>query len=214
LTQLMLISIALLFLITLAEAFFILALFRQVGLLHLTLAGSDSDYATVYPAGTVEPFVPGMEVPDLKGWAIQGGPVSLSKLTGQRILLAFVHPLCTPCNEIAHAFQAFHQQSEPHPHIVVVSDGDPLSTEEYVNEHHLSVPVLYEPRNDYNHSAEVLHRFHVPRTPFAYLLDEERRVMTSGTISSTEAFWRVARGLPQAPPISMAQLQPAIMVEA
>jgi len=192
LSPVVLTSLVLLFLLVLLEGVGVVALFRQVGLLHIALAGRPQHLGASVPT---EAFPSGTKAPYLAGVSIQGEPVALDRLFGQRVLVAFVHPLCEPCNAIGPELEALHREGAMHTKVIVVSDGDRISTEEYAAEHHLTAPILYEPRNDFNQQAPSLDRFRVPRTPFAYLLDEQHRVVTSGTIGKKEFFWRVASGL-------------------
>lgn len=208
-----LIALAVLFVLALLEGIGIFALFRQVGLLHLALAGDDPYLAPV--KALAEPLPVGSEAPHLAGTTVQGEPVSLDKLAGERVLVAFVHPLCEPCNAIAPDLEVLSHDPDLNTRVIVVSDADRISTEEYVAEHHLSVPVLYEPRSDFAQPAPVLGRFKVPRTPFAYLFDERHRVVSSGTTGGREFFWRVAKGLPETPVLGIPRpeakgLKPAV----
>lgn len=186
-----LISLAVLFMLMLLVGVCIVALFRQVGLLHLALADGSGHPA---PKAPIEVLPDGTSAPYLAGVSIQGEPVALWRLRGQRVLLAFVHPFCEPCNEIGPELEALHRDAAMATQVVVVSDGDRISTEEYAAEHHLTAPILYEPRNDFNQPAPILGRFRVPRTPFAYLLDEQHRVVISGTIGKKELLWNMVRG--------------------
>ncbi|GEM_PF-6909445 len=187
-------AVAVLFVLVVLEGVGIFALFRQVGLLHLALTGDGGDPFPRKP--NAEPLPIGAEAPYLTGISVQGEPVSLTKLAGQRVLVAFVHPLCEPCNTIAPELEVLHRDGALNTRVIVVSDADRLSTEEYVAEHRLTVPVLYEPRDDFAQPAPVLGRFKVPRTPFAYLFDEQHRVVASGTTGGKVFFWQVAKGVP------------------
>lgn len=191
-SQVLIVLFIVLFLVILIEGMGILALFRQIGLLHVAVTGGNSGHNPT--VRTLDPLPTGARAPYLGGISVQNTPVSLEKLVGQRVLVAFVHPLCKPCNEIASELEALHRDPVLDTRVIVVSDSDRISTEEYVAEHGLTVPVLYEPRSDFNTPGQALGSFRVPRTPFAYLLDEQHRVVTSGTTGGKEFFWRVAKG--------------------
>ncbi len=192
--ELLLVIVGLLVIVSSLEGVAIFALFRQVGLLYLTLERGTANHIHRPEPEPIQPFGSGSSVPTLQGTTVQGQNLDLENLSGSSVLLAFVHPVCTPCNDIAPEFQTLHEDEGLRISVVVMSDGDRASTEEYVAEHHLSVPVLYEPRGDFSQPAAILGAFKVPRTPFAYLLDKQHCVISSNTVGSKEDFWRVARG--------------------
>jgi len=201
--MLVLILIALLFLCVLVEGLAIFGLFRQVGLLYGASAGGDPKAGSNLPKPAarpaVDPLPAGTSLPDLVGVSVQGTAVSLATLIGQRTLLVFLNPLCEPCNVIGPEIEALHRDADLNTRVVVVVEGDRLSAEEYVVEHKLTAPVLYELPDEATRRAPVLARFQVPMIPFAYLLDEQHHIVTNGTVGAKEFFWRVAKGLPEVP---------------
>jgi hypothetical protein len=59
----------------------------------------------------------GTRAPDFRLPRLDGGELSLGKLRGRRVLLAFSSPHCGPCNTVAPELQRFHRH---HPEISVV----------------------------------------------------------------------------------------------
>ena len=168
------ISNVVLWVLVLVLAGVVLALTRQLGVLHERIA----------PAGALmlnrglqvgEP-APVMELEDLEGRLHQlGGPRS----DGRSTLLLFVSPSCPVCKTLLSAVKSSANDERAWMDVILASDGDRAEQTEFVRTQGLDgIPYVV--------SAALGLAYQVSRLPFAALLDERGVLRARGLVNSRE----------------------------
>jgi methylamine dehydrogenase accessory protein MauD len=156
-----------------ALALVVLALARQVGLLHERL-GPAGALALAGGPKTGEP-APALEVEDLAGRRLSiGGP----NPSGRSTLLVFVSPGCAVCRSLLPALHSLAKR-ERRLRIVLASDGPRAEHEAFVVEHALGdlAYVLSQPLGL---------AYRVARLPWAALVDAQGILRSQGLVNSRE----------------------------
>jgi methylamine dehydrogenase accessory protein MauD len=168
------ISNIVLWVVVLALLVVVLALTRQLGVLHERIAPvgalmMNKGLAVGEPA-------PALEVQDLAGARLRlGAPRSDGKST----LLLFVSPTCPVCKSLLPIVQSSGKDERGWLDIILASDGDPNEHREYVRANGLgNVPYVV--------SAPLGLTYQVSRLPFAALLDEAGVLRARGLVNSRE----------------------------
>jgi methylamine dehydrogenase accessory protein MauD len=170
----LLVSNVLLWILVVVLAAVVLALVRQIGILHERVA----------PAGALlgrEGPRPGeraaaLELEDLFGRRIVVGG---SEPSGVDTLLFFVSPSCPVCKALLPAARALRDAEGGALRLVFASDGLPAEHAGFVSAHHLE-------DESYVLSTELGIRYQVGRLPHAVLLDAEGVVRARGLVNSRE----------------------------
>ncbi|GAC1454428.1 MAG: hypothetical protein PVS2B3_16370 [Steroidobacteraceae bacterium] len=168
------ISNIVLWVLVVALAAVVLALTRQLGVLHERIA----------PAGALmlnrglnvgEPG-PVLEVTDLAGRAVTiGAPRS----DGRSTLLLFVSPTCPVCKTLLPAVLSSRKNERGWLDVLLASDGDLAQQRDFVHQQRLeAVPYIV--------SAALGLAYQVGRLPFGALLDEHGIVRARGLVNSRE----------------------------
>ena len=170
----LIISNIVLWVVVLALLVVVLALTRQLGVLHerITPVG-----ALMLNKGlTVGERAPTVEVQDLAGANLSvGSPRSDGKST----LLLFVSPTCPVCKSLLPIVKSSGKDERNWLDIILASDGNPDEHREYVRSNGLSnVPYVV--------SAPLGMTYQVSRLPFAALLDEAGVLRARGLVNSRE----------------------------
>ncbi len=170
----LIISNIVLWIVVLALLVVVLALTRQLGVLHerITPVG-----ALMLNKGlTVGERAPTVEVQDLEGGRLSvGSPRSDGKST----LLLFVSPTCPVCKSLLPIVKSSGKDERSWLDIILASDGNPDEHREYVRANGLgSVPYVV--------SAPLGMTYQVNRLPFAALLDEAGVLRARGLVNSRE----------------------------
>ncbi len=168
------ISNIVLWVLVVALAAVVLALTRQLGVLHERIA----------PAGALmlnrglavgEP-APVIEVTDLEGRAFRiGAPRS----DGRSTLLLFVSPTCPVCKTLLPAVLSSRKDERGWLDVLLASDGDLTEQRDFVRRQHLEVV-------PYIVSGALGLAYQVGRLPFGALLDEHGIVRARGLVNSRE----------------------------
>ena len=150
----------------------LLALARQVGVLHARLA----------PAGalmTGKGPVVGEPAPVLEAHTLDGAPVSIGKALskGRMQLLLFVSPHCPLCKDLIPIARNFARTEKLD--IVFVGDDD-------VNEQRAMIARLDMGALPFVNSSIVGRTFHVDRLPHAVLIGDSGTVLSKGLVNSRE----------------------------
>ena len=169
----------------------VLALVRQVGVLHERIA----------PAGALmlnrglkvgEP-APLVEVADLAGRALKVGS---AREDGRSTLLLFVSPSCPVCKTLLPAVKSSRRDERSWLDVILASDGERSEQQAFVREQGLDgVPYVV--------SAALGLAYQVSRLPFAALLDEHGVLRARGLVNSREHL----ESLFEAKRLSVASLQ-------
>ena len=152
----------------------VLALVRQVGVLHERIAPAG---ALMLNRGlTVGEPAPVMEVADLEGRAYQLGS---ERSDGRSTLLLFVSPSCPVCKSLLPAVKSSRKDERAWVDVVLASDGDAREQREFVRAQGLDgIPYVV--------SAALGLAYQVSRLPFAALLDEHGILRARGLVNSRE----------------------------
>jgi methylamine dehydrogenase accessory protein MauD len=168
------ISNAVLWLLVLLLAAAVLALARQVGVLHERIAPAG---ALMLRRGlAVGEAAPILEVADLEGRAHQIGS---ARADGRSTLLLFVSPACPVCKSLLPAVKSSRKDERSWVDVILASDGDSAEQRAFVAAQGLAgVPYVV--------SAALGLAYQVSRLPFAALLDERGILRARGLVNSRE----------------------------
>ncbi|MGH8277502.1 MAG: methylamine dehydrogenase accessory protein MauD [Steroidobacteraceae bacterium] len=152
----------------------VLALTRQLGVLHERIAPAG---ALMLNRGlTVGDPAPVLEVTDLEGRALQ---VGVARTDGRSTLLLFVSPTCPVCKSLLPAVKSSRKEERAWMDVILASDGDTSEQRTFVRAQGLEgIPYVV--------SAALGLAFQVSRLPFAALLDERGVVRARGLVNSRE----------------------------
>ena len=168
------ISNVVLWIVVLALLALVLALTRQIGVLHERI--SPVGALMINKGLTVGEKVPVVDVSDLGGQALQ---VGAPRSDGLSTLLLFVSPTCPVCESLLPVLQASRRQEKSWLQIVLASDGDLATQREFVRSHALT-------GFQYVVSAPLGMTYQVSRLPFAALVDAGGILRARGLVNSRE----------------------------
>ena len=168
------VSNAALWILLLVLAAVVLALVRQVGVLHERIAPAG---ALMLQRGLVVGApAPVLEVADLEGRAHRLGA---ARADGRSTLLLFVSPTCPVCKSLLPVVKSSRRDERAWLDVVLASDGDSAEQREFVRTQGLDgVPYVV--------SAALGLAYQVSRLPFAALLDERGILRARGLVNSRE----------------------------
>jgi methylamine dehydrogenase accessory protein MauD len=152
----------------------VLALVRQLGVLHERIAPAG---ALMLSRGLeIGARVPMIDVEDLSGAALRiGEPRSDRRST----LLVFVSPTCPVCKSLLPVVKAGRRQEQDWLEVILASDGDLDQQRQFVLEHGLAdLPLVV--------SAPLGMSYQVSRLPFAALVDADGVLRARGLVNSRE----------------------------
>jgi methylamine dehydrogenase accessory protein MauD len=168
------ISNVVLWIVVLALLAVVLALTRQVGVLHERIAPAGA--LMINRGLTVGEKVPVIDVTTLDG---QGLKVGAARGDGLSTLILFLSPTCPVCESLLPVLQSSRRQEHKWLHIVLASDGDPAAHREFVRGRGLlDFPYVV--------SAPLGMTYQVSRLPFAALLDSAGTLRARGLVNSRE----------------------------
>lgn len=152
----------------------VLALVRQIGILHQRVA----------PAGalTISQGVrPGEVAPELSLQTLDGTPITVggSRADGRSTLLVFISPDCPVCAELVPAVRAIASQEARWLSVVFASDG--VSSQHAIFRRQKGLSQF-----PYVVSMQLGLAFQIGKLPFAVLLDESGRLVAQGLTNSRE----------------------------
>jgi len=168
------ISNLVLWMLVLVLSVVVLALARQLGVLHERIAPAG---ALMLNRGlTVGEPAPVLELADLDGRAHRlGSP----RADGRSTLLLFVSPSCPVCKSLLAAVKSSASDERSWMDVILASDGDRSEQLEFVRAQGLNgVPYIV--------SSALGLAYQVSRLPFAALLDEQGILRARGLVNSRE----------------------------
>lgn len=168
------VSNLLLWVLVLVLAGVVVALVRQIGILHERVAPAG---ALAVQAGPV-PGEPAPEL-ELREWSGEALRIGGRAEDGRSTLLVFVSPSCTVCRSLLPALESARAAERGWLRVVLASDGPRAEHEGFVAEHGLE-------RAGYVLSAELGLAWRVSRLPYAALLDEAGVVRAAGLVNTRE----------------------------
>ena len=168
------ISNALLWVLVLILAGIVLALTRQLGVLHERIAPAG---ALMLNRGlTVGEPGPLLEVAALDGQALR---IGAARADGRSTLLLFVSPTCPVCKTLLPAVKSSRRDERSWLDVILASDGDAAEQHAFVRAQGLEgIPYVV--------SAALGLAYQVSRLPFAALLDEQGVLRARGLVNSRE----------------------------
>jgi methylamine dehydrogenase accessory protein MauD len=168
------ISNVVLWIVVLALLALVLALTRQIGVLHERIAPVGA--LMINKGLTVGEQVPVVDVADLAGQALK---VGAPRTDGLSTLLLFVSPTCPVCESLLPVLRASRKQEKSWLQILLASDGDLATQREFVRDHDLG---------DFQYvvSAPLGMTYQVSRLPFAALVDGKGVLRARGLVNSRE----------------------------
>jgi len=168
------ISNIVLWIVVLALLVVVLALTRQLGVLHERI--SPVGALMLNKGLAVGERVPTVEVEDLEGERLS---VGAPRNDGKSTLLLFVSPTCPVCKSLLPIIKSSGKDERSWLNIILASDGNLEEHREYVRANGLSsVPYVV--------SAPLGITYQVGRLPFAALLDDTGVLRARGLVNSRE----------------------------
>lgn len=187
-TQALLVSNLLLWLAVVALACLVLALVRQIGVLHARIApvGALATGAGPRPGDAA----PQLELEDWSGRRLRTGGESED---GRSTLLFFLSPRCPVCKSLLPALDAVAEAERNWLRVVLASDGARAEHAELVEQHGLAA-------KHFVLSTQLALAHRVGQLPFAVLVDAQGRVRAAGIVNTREhlesLFEALERGVP------------------
>jgi methylamine dehydrogenase accessory protein MauD len=167
------ISQILLWVLTLAMALMMLALLRQVGVLHERIAPMG---ALTLDRGPKEgEHAPIFDVTDLR----RSAPLKIGGARARSTLLFFLSPTCPVCKKLLPVVKSIAQAEAPWLDVVLTSDGEPTEHERFIRAQRLEA-------FPYVLSADVGMTYRIGKLPYAVLIDEEGVIRAKGLINTRE----------------------------
>lgn len=173
-TTALMVSVAVLWVLVVALAVIVLALVRQVGVLHERVAPAGALMGRETPRVGEE--APVIEVPEWQGGRRRLGGRSDE---GRGTLLVFVSPTCPMCKTLLPVITSVRAAEAGWLDVVVASDGPREEHEAFVARHALD-------RYPYVLSTELGLAYQVGRLPYAVLLDARGVVRARGLVNTRE----------------------------
>jgi len=173
-TEVLLVSQALLWVVLLVLAAAVFSLARQIGVLHERVA----------PMGALmtDRIVNiNDSAPELDALDLQGRPVHVGgkRGDGRNQLLLLVSPNCPVCKKLLPIAKSFARGEQDQVELVLVGDGDRAEHERFVRKQGLEpMPFIL--------TAEIGMRFQVGKLPYAVLIDSEGIVRSKGLVNTRE----------------------------
>lgn len=170
----LIISNVMLWLVVLALCAVVVALIRQIGVLHERIA----------PAGALMmgsgPDV-GEALPEFSLRSVADKPLNLGGISenGRSTLLFFLAPTCPVCKTLLPVLKSCLRSEADWMDIVLASDGDLQEHYRFIEKHNLQ-------DFDYVISADLGLRLQVGKLPYVLLVDEQGTIRARGLVNSRE----------------------------
>jgi methylamine dehydrogenase accessory protein MauD len=168
------ISNVVLWLVVISLVFVVLALTRQLGVLHERIAPAGALMMNRGP--TVGQRVEAVDVVDLAGTARS---IGAPRADGKSTLILFVSPTCPVCKALLPVMKSSREQERAWLDMVLASDGEPAQHRKFVDEQGLS-------EFPYVVSAALGLSYQVNRLPYAALVDGDGSLRARGLVNSRE----------------------------
>lgn len=166
------ISQILLWVIVVALVFVVMALVRQIGVLHARIAPAG---ALVVDKGTVV----GAAAPQVTAVDRHDRPVNVGYKADRDQLLFFLSPTCPVCKSLLPAVSALARSYRNDIDVIYVSDGDVASQQALIAEHGLD-------NATYVVGPEIGMTYQIGKLPYAVLIDAEGVLRAKGLVNNRE----------------------------
>jgi peroxiredoxin len=120
----------------------------------------------------------GRKAPDFSCLSVQGGEVRLHDLPADKVLLVFLQIACKPCEGIIKELNHLHGRGTAH--VIAVQRGTAERIEKWVEQVGARFPVLIQV------DRELARRYQVLATPFAFILDRQKFIVSKGFVAKKE----------------------------
>jgi len=168
------ISNVVLWIVVICLVFVLLALTRQLGVLHERIAPAGALMINRGPA--IGEAVAAIDVVDLQGRELRIGAASGA---GRSTLILFLSPTCPVCKTLLPVLRASRSQERDWLDVVLASDGEPAQHRQFVLDHQLAdFPYVLSPALGLG--------YQVNRLPFAALIDQAGVLRARGLVNSRE----------------------------
>jgi methylamine dehydrogenase accessory protein MauD len=171
----LLISNAILWTAVVVLSLVVLALARQIGVLHERVAPAGALTTRAGPAPGEE--APALDVTTLDGRALRVGGASPQ---GRRTLLFFLSPTCPVCKTVLPSVLRVAASEVPPVDVVLASDGERSEHVAYVEQNGLQALAYYVL------STELGLAYAIGQLPYAVLIDARGMVRAKGLVNSRE----------------------------
>jgi methylamine dehydrogenase accessory protein MauD len=168
------VSNVLLWIVVIVLAVVVLALVRQIGVLHERVAPAGALMSSRGPRPGES--APVLDVVDWSGAALRVGGAHES---GARTLLFFLSPTCPVCKTLLPVIDSVRAAEGDSLRVVLASDGPVAEHESFVREQNLD-------RHTYVLSSELGMAYRVAQLPYAVLVDGEGIIRSAGLVNSRE----------------------------
>jgi len=170
----MAVSQAILWIVVIILAATVVALARQIGVLHERIAPMGA--LTIDKGPRIGDPAPRFELTDLNGTTVALGEPDGNAMS---TMLMFVSPTCPVCSKLLPIVKSIAQSEARWLRVVFTSDGDDAEQREFVSRHGLErFPMVL--------SSELGMTYRVAKLPYAVLIDEEGRVRAKGLVNTRE----------------------------
>ncbi len=173
----LMVSNGILWLLVVVLAGVVVALTRQVGILHERIAPVGALAVAHGPA--VGEAAPMLEADTLAGGSLSLGGTATGGAATARTLLFFLSPTCPVCKTLLPTLDRIGRAEGDDLRIVYASDGPPGEHESFVRAHGL-------PTDAYVLSQDLGLRFEVSKLPYAVLIDRDGIVRAKGIVNTRE----------------------------
>lgn len=161
-------SYLLLWIVVAVQTFLLLGALRQLGLIQLRL-GSDSGILI-----TPEGLERGAMAPAFEAEVLTGQVVRRTDFLGRRLLLVFISPSCVSCKQLIPHLNAIYDEYRHDVDVLAVCNGSRGSCSKFARLYGIRPSVVSDLANS------IASDFGTSATPFAFLLDEQGRVLIRG----------------------------------
>ena len=188
-TEMLLVSNVVLWVLVVVLALVVLALARQVGILHERVA----------PAGALQPtegpkvgeLTESMALRDLHGNAVTIGGADAD---GRATLVLFISPTCPVCKSLVPTAKSLARKESPRLRLVFASDGDrPEEHVAYAEDlweqpagHNLEIFPESETLRVGDTARYLIKNYHVSKLPFALLIGADGSLQSKGLVNTRE----------------------------
>ena len=170
----LLVSNVVLWLLVVALAVTVLALARQVGILHERIAPAGALMVSGGPK--VGESAPEMRVTDVNGADVS---IGVPNADGKSTLVFFLSPTCPVCKTLLPVLKSARKSEGGWLGILLASDGDAADQQAFINEQDL---------NEFTYvlSTDLGMTYQVGKLPYAVLIDEAGVIRSKGLVNSRE----------------------------